>query len=167
MSDTCLSYIYLLCESEHDLNEIIEDLNENFKQLKSNEKDIIDYKQIFVSDQANPVVSHQPKQTIIQSEMTNESIQIILFNLIAKGDLKSIKQMMKLNPSFEDRLATMTDSFNQTGLLLAVKLNNFEMVEYLIGIPLINLDHCDNSGWTALRYSAWMGERFNAFVFKL
>jgi len=163
MSETCLNYIYLLCESENDINEILEDLNENFIQLKPSD-DIIDYKKIFVNDQLNPIISHQPTTTVIQSEMSNESIQIILFNLIAKGDLKSIKQMMKLNPSFEERLATMTDSFKQTGLLVAVKLNNFELVEYLVSIPLINLDHCDNSGWTALRYGAWMGESFIFYI---
>lgn len=81
-----------------------------------------------------------------------------LFDLIGKSDVNMVKH--KLNSDF--RLAELvrkgpTDAYNQTVLLVAVKANNFELVEYLLRLNASQVDHCDNSGWTALRYSAWIG----------
>jgi hypothetical protein len=154
MPETCLNYFYLLCQSDCEINMILDDLDEKFLECKNlliSEEDnkLIDYNKIFD-------VSFLPnKNCDLVAEEIN--IQIILFDLITKGDLKSIKKKIKLQPNIKNRLVTMTDAFNQTALLVAVKLNNFELVEYLTNIPAINLDHCDNSGWTSLRYSSWMG----------
>ena len=51
----------------------------------------------------------------------------------------------------------MTDSLNQTPLILAAKSNKYEIIEFLCKIPTINLDHCDKEGWTALRFCSWIG----------
>jgi ankyrin repeat protein len=53
--------------------------------------------------------------------------------------------------------AITTDHNNQTPLILAAKLNNLEILKFLLAKPIISLDHCDNEGWTALRYASWMG----------
>jgi len=156
MPETCLDYFYLLCQSDCEINMILDDLDEKFLECKNllvSEEDekLIDYNKIFD-------ISFLPNKNCVDLVEKEEiNIQIILFDLITKGDLKSIKQKIKLQPSIKNRLVTMTDAFNQTALLVAVKLNNFELVEYLTNIPAINLDHCDNSGWTSLRYSSWMG----------
>jgi ankyrin repeat protein len=61
-------------------------------------------------------------------------------------------------------LSQYRDSLDQTVLLVCVKLNNYEMFKFLIEKIskknrkiIINFNHCDSSGWSMLRYSAWIG----------
>lgn len=94
----------------------------------------------------------------------NSGYEQIFFELISKNDSASLKEIIVLNPQLVTLLLKMTDEFNQNALLIAVKLNNPMMCEYLIGLgrksslaPHDFLEHCDSTGWTSLRYSAWMG----------
>lgn len=158
LHESTLNYFYLLCESDYELSQLIDNLDEKFLQFNSSDsrnskEKIIDYGKIF-DDSFRPRSSLLSNSDIIQS---NESIANTLFELVAKGDLKAIQKMLKINPSLETHLAKITDAFNQTPLIVAVKLNNYEMIEYLVKLSPVNLDHCDSSGWTSLRYSAWMG----------
>lgn len=93
---------------------------------------------------------------------SNHDYEQILFGLLTKNDIDSIKQIPHQNTSLTIQLNTMVDSYNQNALLLSVKLNNIMMSDYLVSLGKSTgqtefLDHCDESGWTPLRYSAWMG----------
>lgn len=104
------------------------------------------------------------QQAVQKSSPANSGYEQIFFELIGKNDSASLKEIIVLNPQLVKLLLQMTDEFNQNALLIAVKLNNPIMCEYLIGLgrksdlaPHDFLEHCDSTGWTSLRYSAWMG----------
>ncbi len=81
------------------------------------------------------------------------SIEICMFEMITAGDSVSLRLFVANDLLIKSILATMVDSYNQNCLLIAVKLNNAELVDYLLDqIKSIDLNHCDNGGWTALRY---------------
>lgn len=87
----------------------------------------------------------------LNNEM-NVNYQVLLFDFVMNGDLNGVRLLISKGVDLE-----MTDSLNQTALVFASKLNNYEIVDYLCRISSINLNHCDNDGWTALRYSSWTG----------
>jgi ankyrin repeat protein len=128
--------------------------NQVFSQNNNNNDNIdIDTKN-FKNDTLNPFLFMFQMN---EKNLLEKSFENILFDLITKGDLNSIKSLVCKNSRMEYKICSMLDAYNQTALLVAVKLNNFEIFEYLIEMGGTNLDHCDNSGWTSLRYSAWMG----------
>jgi hypothetical protein len=97
-----------------------------------------------------------------------ESCETIL-EFITKNDLQGLKEdMQKIKNNGEVLLSNLLsqyrDSLDQTVLLVCVKLNNYEMFKFLIEKIskknrkiIINFNHCDSSGWSMLRYSAWIG----------
>jgi hypothetical protein len=134
LNDQHINYYYLLCKHEYEFN-----INNCKKKHKiENSTSIIDIK---LNDENNNRVN----------------MEACLFELLTKGDLISIKLLVSNDLMLKSILTTMTDSYNQNSLLIAVKLNNLDLVDYLVKIKSIDLDHCDNTGWTALRYSAWTG----------
>ena len=72
--------------------------------------------------------------------------------MFSKGDVNGLKLLVSKGFDLET-----TDSINQTALILAAKSNNYEIIDFLCRIPTLNLDHCDNEGWTALRFCSWIG----------
>ena len=183
MSDAQLNYYFMLCESDYEhkillntldrkllqckkLLKLDQELNESFGTInkakseeessffvaKSEDKKMfdstkMDYEAIFSMFELNQ----------FKIEQENAQVEHALFDLVTRGDLVTTKMLLRNDLRLRNIVNTMTDTYNQTALLVAVKLGNFEFVEYLIQVKPINLDHCDSSGWTALRYSAWMG----------
>ena len=176
LSEAEFSYYYLLCESEYELKIALSTLDRKLLQCKKllkidqdlhvlpivNEKEVakakedlvnqtkMDYEAIFSMFDMN-----QPKFDHEHGDKTQ--INNMLFDLVARGDLVSTRQLLKNDFKLKQLMNKVFDSYNQTTLLVAVKLNNYEFVEFLIRLKSVKLDHCDNSGWTALRYSAWIG----------
>jgi hypothetical protein len=96
------------------------------------------------------------------SPSSHAGYEHIFFGLLQKNALSPLKEILALSPQLTPLLLTMSDEFNQNALLIAVKLNNPLMCEYLIGLgeksgQLGFLEHCDTGGWSPLRYSSWMG----------
>ena len=184
MSDAQLNYYFMLCESDYEhkillntldrkllqckkLLRLDQELSESFGSTsrpkseeassfwgaKSEEDERMfdstkmDYEAIFSMFELNQ----------FRVEQENARVEHALFDLVTRGDLVTTRMLLRNDLRLRNIVNAMTDTYNQTALLVAVKLGNFEFVEYLIQIKPINLDHCDSSGWTALRYSAWMG----------
>ena len=140
LNDQHINYYYLLCKYEYEFN--INNYNNNNNNNKKTQ-----------IENSTPIIEIE-----LNDENNNRAnIETCLFELLAKGDLMSIKLFISNDLLLKSILTTMTDSYNQNSLLIAVKLNNLELVDYLVKIKSIDLDHCDNAGWTALRYSAWAG----------
>lgn len=92
------------------------------------------------------------------SSSLDDNSQLILLDLITQGDLRALKKYIKTDFFRLSRvLCQLVDSMNQTPLIIAAKLNNSSLVEYLVKFKGMNLDHECASGWTALRYSSWAG----------
>ena len=139
-SDSNLDYLYSLCQPGDVATEVCEAPNyENLNAL---------------------VISN------IKTSNTLDDVQYerVFFELIGRNDLPLIKLMVEPEPRLAKVLNQMVDSFGQNALLVSVKLNNVEMAEYLLRIGHADVNLCDSSGWTPLRYSAWMG---NADMVKL
>ena len=173
LSDEELNYYYLLCESEYDHKILLNTLDRKLLQCKkllkldndlhdtepnkSTELKVelatqtkMDYEAIFsMFDVNKPVIDYEKGD---KAQINN-----LLFDLVTRGDLVSTKQLLKNDYKLKLLMNTIFDAYNQTTLLVAVKLNNYEFVDFLVRLKSIKLDHCDNSGWTALRYSAWIG----------
>ena len=124
-----------------------ETIEENSKyQTQSNK---MDYEAIFRQFNLS-----QGKEDLEKIANQNESL---VFDLMTRGDLAGLKQLLNNDYKLKLKINTFVDAFNQTALLMACKLNKYELVDFLIRLRPIRLDHCDNGGWTALRYSAWIG----------
>ena len=150
-NDCLLAYIYKLCEYDYEYKVVLDTLDRKLLQCKR-----------LLS------IDNQPKTYAFGLEgvgankplVTAAVIEGALLDLVTRGDLPGLKKYLKGDfYRLVNILCKFVDKFNQTALLIAVKLNNFEFVEYLTSFRLIDLDHCDNNGWTALRYSAWSGNQ--------
>ena len=144
MPDADLSYFYAVCQSDYELG---------IESLQS-------------KDAENEARSDLERKMLEFDRNSSETSKLeqTLFDIIANSDLQGLKSMVSKNHRLTQVLGGMQDSYKQTSLLVAVKLGHFELVEYLIKKTSVDLGHCDNSGWTSLRYSAWMGTLFNHYL---
>lgn len=160
LNDSHLSYFYSLCEFDYDYKIVLNSLDRKLLQCEK----LLKFETDELSLDTNKMADKYETSTFKLFEVNqfcSETPQIrnVLFDFVTNGDLKSIKALLSNDYRLIDVINTMVDSYNQTALLVAVKLNNYELVNYLVSLisRSSDLDHCDNSGWTALRYSAWIG----------
>jgi hypothetical protein len=142
-NDFLINYFYKLCEYDY----------ESKMTLGTLDRKVLQCQRLLSMDNLLPSVDTKNEQLI-----NNQNIENTLFDLVTRSDLHGLKKYLK-NDFYRlvNMLCKLVDSFGQTVLLISVKLNNNDLVDYLLSFRLIDLDHCDSNGWTALRYSSWSG----------
>ena len=161
LTQSQIAYYFSLCEHEYEQKIVLNTLerkllqckkllrlDEDIGYMKEEEKKIClsttiktDYEAIFRR---------------FEQPMSGEEENFV-FDLVTRGDLAALRHLLASDFKLKLKFNTLVDAHNQTALLVAVKLNNYELSEFLVRLKSIRLDHCDNGGWTALRYSAWLG----------
>jgi hypothetical protein len=176
LSENEIKYYYMLCEYEYEHKIVLNTLERKLLQckkllkLEEGSTEILDNKKIDVIEEENKFQAQSNKmdyEAIFRQFDLSEPIEdlgkmackneSLVFELVTRGDLNGLSHVLKNDYKLKHKVNTLVDAFNQTALLLACKLNKHELVEFLVKIKPVRLDHCDNGGWTALRYSAWIG----------
>jgi hypothetical protein len=167
MTNSELEYFYLLCEGEYEL-QLVSTLDRKFllcKKLLKSVTDSVQFESTKETNELSDLFRSFALGKLGRDELISSSSSI-LFDLVIKKDLLTLKlavNVCKRNentvnwPWLKRTLSASVDAYNQTILLVAVKLNSVELVSYLLETFDLDLNHCDNSGWTALRYSSWIG----------
>ncbi len=143
-NDFLINYFYKLCEYDYECKAMLGTLDRKVLQCQ----------RLLSMDNLNASSAETKNEQLINIK----NVESDLFDLVTRSDLYGLKKYLKSDfYRLVNMLCKLVDSFGQTVLLISVKLNNNELVDYLLSFRLIELDHCDSNGWTALRYSSWAG----------
>jgi hypothetical protein len=164
-NDHLLNYMYKLCEYDYEHKVVLSTLDRKVLQCQrllsldniapTTATTTTAEKQLVVATGSSSVADLCLGEQLI----SKQNVEASLFDFVTRSDSHGLKKYLKTDfYRLVNVLCKLVDSTGQTVLIIAVKLNNNELVDYLLSFRLIDLDHCDANGWTALRYSAWSGK---------